>query len=580
VIRGGVDARRPSLHQIQAGCIDLTVGSHDDKRRADVADHNPPSEPKPTSQSGADSSNRTAGEAGRGGVAVAVAKLYFLLVGLIQQVLLTRVLGTAGYGGLSTALSVSAVVYNPIVTTSIQGVSRTVARADDAERPFTTRRVLLIHARLALPIAVVFGLFAGPIVKAVHAPHLVLPVRILSAVLFFYGLYAPLVGVLNGRRLFVWQAGFDIAFATIRTALMIAGAVALTRASHHGVVGASIGFAAAAAIIFLAALLITGTGQRGPAGPGLREYLAFIGPVFAGQILLNLLQQADLTVLRFFAASAAIRDQLSPQAADPLVGAYRATQLFCFLPYQLLLSITFVLFPLLAKAHRDERMADVRLYVITGVRLALIIAGMMVSIISGLSGPLLRLVFPQDVAIAASTAMQLLALGFGAFAIFGILSTVLTSLKAERQSAIITGLAFALVAVLGSILLQHQSFGAHLLLRTAIATSIGLVVATLVAGYFVHRLAGGVVSPLTLIRVLAAAAATIAVGRWCSPDGRSVAFGVAEHKIGPDSKLLTVAAAAALAAMYFVLLGLSREVTKRDLLHVRSVFGKPRSASA
>jgi O-antigen/teichoic acid export membrane protein len=203
--------------------------------------------------------------------------MYFMVIGLVQQILLTRVLGTSGYGGLSTALSVSAVVYNPVVQSSIQGVSRTVARADDAERPQITRRVLTIHAAFALPIALLFGILAGPIVQWVHAPHLVVPVRILAAVLFFYGLYAPLVGVLNGQRRFVWQAGFDMAFATLRTALMLGGAYAFSRAAQQGVLGASSGFALATAVIFVAALLIAGTGRKGAAALPLRQYLGFIG---------------------------------------------------------------------------------------------------------------------------------------------------------------------------------------------------------------------------------------------------------------------------------------------------------------
>lgn len=494
---------------------------------------------------------------------MAVAKLYFLVIGLAQQVLLTRVLGTAGYGALSTALSIAAVAYNPIVTTSIQGVSRTVARTDELERPFAIRHAFAIHAKIALPIALVFGVLAGPIVQIVHAPHLVGPVRVLAAVLFFYGLYAPLIGVLNGQRRFVWQAGFDITFATLRTLLMVGGAFLFARTMQSGVLGATTGFALAAAIIFSAALAITRTGKAGPATIPWREYLAFIGPVFLGQVLLNLLQQADLTVLRYFAASAALAEQRAPESADVLVGAYRATQLFCFLPYQLLLSITFVLFPLLAKAHRDGNTADVKLFVMTGVRLAFIIAGVMVSVTSGISGPLLRLVFPGDVAEYATSAMQVLTLGFGAFAIFGILTTVLTSLKAERASAWITGIAFTLVSALGVALLSGQSYGAHLLMRTAIATSIGLVIATAIAGYFVRKLAHGVVQLSTVVRVLFASAITIAVAR---------AF-------PPASKVHTVLFAFALASLNLLLLVLTRELTARDLAHVRSVFTRRRTTS-
>lgn len=524
-----------------------------------TAPNNPQkTEPIPSPSPEAAAAGDVASSAGRGGIAVAIAKMYFLVVGLVQQVLLTRVLGTAGYGAISTALSISAVVYNPIVTTSIQGVSRTVARADEVERAQAIRRAFTIHAGIALPIAILFGALAGPIVEWIHAPHLVWPVRVLALVLFFYGLYAPLIGVLNGQRRFVWQAGFDISFATLRTVLMLGGAFLLARAAERGVLGASMGFAIAAAVIFCAAVLIAKTGKPGPSRLGFGEYLGFIGPVFAGQVLLNLLQQADLTLLRYYAASAAIREQLSPEAADVLVGAYRAAQLFCFLPYQLLLSITFVLFPLLAKAHRDGHVGEVKLFVITGVRLALLIAGMMVSVISGLSGPLLRLVFPVDVATHATQAMQLLALGFGAFAIFGILTTVLTSLKAERTSALITGIAFTMVVGLGFALLRAESFGSHLLLRTAMATSIGLVIATLAAAVYVRRLAGGVVQLATMLRVLLASVVTIAVGRFLEPTNR----------------LATVGFALALAFLNIAVLVTTRELTARDLQNVRSVFLK------
>lgn len=495
-------------------------------------------------------------QAGRGGLAVATAKIYFLIIGLLQQILLTRVLGTAGYGALSTVLSIAAVVYNPIVTTSIQGVSRTVARSDDAERPSAIRRVLVIHAKLAVPIAVTFFLLSGPIVRAVHAPHLESAVRLMSLVLLFYGLYAPFVGIFNGQRRFVWQAGFDITYATLRTALMVGLAYTFSVAFGRGVLGATVGFVTASGLIVFAALPMAGIGSPGKTELKLRDYLAFIGPVFVGQVLLNLLQQADLTVLRYFAASAALTEHLKPEAADPLVGAYRASQLFCFLPYQLLLSITFVLFPLLAKAHRDQNRADVKLFVMTGIRLAVILSGTLVAVISGLSGPLLRLVFPADVAAHATDSMQLLALGFGTFAIFGILTTVLTSIQQERKSASITGLAFVLVGLIGWLLLRGNAFDNSLLYRTAIATSTGLVCATLVAAYYVYRHAGGVVRLVTLLRVVSAVALVTILGRLWTPQG----------------KVMTLVAAASLVVVHVGLLVLFRELTGRDVTQIVGVF--------
>ncbi|HMR77553.1 MAG TPA: lipopolysaccharide biosynthesis protein, partial [Polyangiaceae bacterium] len=278
-------------------------------------------------------------------------------------------------------------------------------------------------------------------------------------------------------------------------------------------------------------------------------------------VLLNLLLQADLTLLRAFAAESAAAAGMPLEAADPLVGAYRATQLFCFLPYQMLISVTFILFPLLAKAHHDADKEAVARYVRTGIRLALVLAGLMVSVTSGLSGPLIRLIFPAEAATLGTASMQVLTLGFGAFAIFGILVTVLNSLERERASAVITGLAFLLVAVLCFVRVRGGEFGAGMLFNTALSTTAGLVGATIVAAVLVRRAAGALVSPLSLLRVVAALSVAIGVGR----------------QFPTASKPMTLVLSAAVASVYVVVLLISRELGKADLQMVMSVVRRRRT---
>ena len=410
---------------------------------------------------------------------MAFAKVYFILVGLVQQVILPRVLGLDGYGALSSVLSIASIAYNPIVSTSIQGVSRAVAQSPDAEQPQAIRRTLIIHALFALPLGFGFFLLARPIGELAGAPHLVGALRIISGVVVFYSLYTPFIGVLNGQKRFLWQAGLDVLYATIRTAALVGGALVLAGPFGGKVSGSIGGFVGASALICVIALTLVGIGRRGTGGPTTVQHLKFIAPLLLGQFLLNLLLQADLTLLRAFAAESAKVAGLGPEAADPLVGAYRATQLFCFLPYQLLLAVTFILFPMLATAHRDGDRDAVKRYVSAGVRLALVLMGLMVSVTSGLSGPLLRLVFPAEAAELGARSMQLLSLGFGAFAVFGILTTALNSLKREVASMAITAVGFGLVVVLCFVRVRGTAFGAELLWHTATATTSGLALATL-----------------------------------------------------------------------------------------------------
>jgi stage V sporulation protein B len=511
-----------------------------------VADETPPAD--------------AARSAGRGGLAITFAKIYFILQGLVQQVLLPRVLGLDGYGALSSVLSASSITYNPIVTTSIQGVSRAVAQADPADQPATIRRVFTVHAGLAVASAALF-FFAAPWTAGfMRAPHIVASLRLVSLVLLFYGLYSPLIGVLNGRQRFVSQAAFDVVFGTCRTAALVLGGAWLSH-EGKGVIGSIGGFVFVAAAVAVAAAFVVGLGRRGAGGPTVAEHVGFILPLLAGQVLLNCLLQADLTLLRRFAGDAAVASGLSPAAADPLVGAYRATQLYSFLPYQLLVSVTFILFPMLAAAAKLGDRAAVARYVATGVRIAMLLAGLMVSVTSGLSGPLLRLVYSPEVAELGARSMQILTLGFGTFAILGVLTAVLSSLGRERSGALVVAVAFALVVTLGFSFVAGTPFGVVLLWKTALATSAGLVLATGWAAFLVYREAGAVARPLSVVRVLGALAVSIVVARALPVNG----------------KLATILASAIVGAVYVALLILTREVGKAELGFLRGIVSKKKT---
>ncbi len=500
--------------------------------------------------------------AGRGGLAVAAAKLYFILIGTVQQVLLPWVLGLAPYGALARVLAVSAVVYNPVVTASIQGVSRAVAQATPETEPAVMRRTLRIHALLACLLGACFFGLAGPVGVLLNAPHIITGLRIAAGVILCYGIYAPFIGVLNGRKKFVWQAGFDMAFGTLRTTALALGGYLIGRHFGRGMEGAMIGFVLATALISVGAWKVVGTGRAGAACLTTREHLVFLGPLLLGQALLNLLLQADVSLLGAFASGAALRSGLGPEAADPLVGAYRMTQLFSFLPYQLLVSVTFVLFPLLAQAHHQADRDAVARYVRTGVRIALLVAGAIVSVTSGLAGPLFRLLFPPAAAELGVRPMQLLTLGMGTFALFGIFTTVLNSLGRERASAAITGLACLFVGGLCWVFLAHAPFDPDLLWKTAVSTSSGLLLATLAAGWLVHRTAHATVKPLSLVRVGVSMAIAITLGRNLPYLG----------------KLVTIGYAGAIGLVYALLLVGTRELGRHDLELVKAVLRR-RSAS-
>lgn len=496
----------------------------------------------------------TARAAGRGGLAIAGAKVAFILFGFAQQLILPRLLGVDGYGQVALVLSIVSIVNNVVVATSIQGVSKFVSAAPAGCEDQAFRATLRVHVLVAMIASLGFALLASTIAAAEGAAHVTAPLRLAAAIVLLYGVYAPLVGSLNGRRRFLTQAALDTGYGAMRTAGIALGAALFIRAGASGVLGAFAGFVTAAAIIVPIAFTRSGAGRAGEGGPSTRAYLGFLLPLAGGQIFLNLLMQTDFLLLRRFAGAAAP----TAAAADALQGVYRGAQLFSFLPYQLLMSVTFILFPMLSRAHADGDREAVRGYTMTGVRLALILTGLMIGAVSGTAPHLLRLVFPEEIWTRGGDALRVLSIGMGAFSVLGVTCAALTGLGRERTSAALTLAAVILVAAGCSYAVPRAAFGPDMLVRSAMATSAALTLAAILGGAILSSAAGGFASALTIVRVVGTLAVTILVG----------------SRLPWIGKIGVVFEAAAMFALGLVILVVTGELGKQDLARIKQVAGK------
>lgn len=515
----------------------------------------------PVGPSAAPDASATARTAGRGGLAIAGAKISFIIFGFAQQLILPHLLGVDGYGAISRVFAIVGILNNIVVATSIQGVSRSVAGAKPGSAEAAFGATLRVHVVLAVVLSLAFSLAAATIASAVGAPHVATPLRIVGLVVLLYGVYAPLVGKLNGQRRFLEQAGLDTAYSVLRATTVCGGAFLFIHFHGDGILGAAVGFVAAAAIIAPIALTRTGFGTRAPGGPSARDYLGFLGPLALGQVSLNLLMQTDFMLLSRFAGVAATAQNLGQQASDTLVGVYRGVQLFAFLPYQLLISISFVLFPMLARSHADGDRAAITQYTRTGVRLALIITGLMAGTISALAPHVLRFAFPILISEQGGASLRILALGMGSFAILGILCTTLTSLGRERASAALTAATVAFVAAGCLIAVPSAAFGPEMLLRTAIATASALTLAAIIGVLILRKSAGAFMPVVTLARVLLSAGICIAIG----------------SRMPWMGKLMVLPQAALVGGCYLILLALTRELGKADLAVLQRAFGRKKA---
>jgi stage V sporulation protein B len=428
-------------------------------------------------------------------------------------------------------------------------------------------------------IALVAGLtlgIASPLVSFFqHAPDVLAPLLVMTGVLVVYGVYAPLIGYLNGRGMFVRQAALDVAAASLRTTALLGvgwlfatrgGKLAALFSTSPGVLGATVGAVLASLGVFLLALRWTGTGTSftgaRPAGvPGAGAYFALILPVMIAQVFTNGLMQADIILLGRYLSLAAppSTDTLtSAQAANEWVAVYRACQLFAFLPYQMLFSVTQVLFPMVARAKaEDPSGARVAELVSRGCRIGAIVCGMLVVVVLAMPSSLIKFAYGPEVAMRGVAALRTLALGQAAFAMLGLSTTVLVSLGRERTALAITAVALSLLAVTCVVIIPHATFGEAQLVATARATTTALALALVVGIVSVRKVAGAFVPLKTALRVGLCVAGAFVLG------GVMPMF----------SKLLTPIVATGVVLAYFVALIGTGELGKADLALIVSIAG-------
>ncbi|MBI5518193.1 MAG: lipopolysaccharide biosynthesis protein [Deltaproteobacteria bacterium] len=509
------------------------------------------------------SSDATAREAARGVLVITSAKVWFLLTGFAQPLVLTRLLHTDGYGLYGVVLNVLSIVNNAVVAGSIQAMSRAVTERG----PGALRQGLLLHGALGVLLA--GGLAAGSVALGeglLGDPQLPPLLRLGALVVGNYCVYAALVGAFNGRRRFVTQAGLDITFATLRTALVLGLA-----ASGLGVAGAVGGFTAASTVILLVALALTLREGRGAAPEEgalvtatrrlgfvefSKSYAGFFLPVLVYQFVLNLVLQADLLVLKALGGRV-----MDPAGLNSQVGVYKAVQNFAFLPYQLLLSVTFVVFPLVSRATLEGDRETTRGFVRGALRFSALALGAMLSVLAGLPRGVLRLAYRPPID-EGYTALRALSVAQGAFAL-SVLGTTLVVASGRTRAA--TGLMAAmLTAVFAGDALALSALAPRLgvVYGTALGTLGGCLFGLLAVGLYVRSAFGGFVTAPTALRVLLATGVSAGLGA-CLP---------------PLGKAATLGASAALVVVYLAALALTRELGPTELATVKRLLGR-RSAT-
>jgi stage V sporulation protein B len=486
-------------------------------------------------------------EAGRGALFIGFAKGFFMLSGFLQRWLLTRFVGSAEYGAFSLVNGVVSTVNNTMVQGTIQSVSKFTAE-DDARADAVKRAGLTLQLFIGLGVGLAFLLAAPFIADFTNAPSYVPWFRLVAAIPLLYAFYSVFVGSANGQRRFRLQASFDVGFSTAKTVLLLGGAV-IGRGMGHSVTGAFLGFIAAAALILVVSAVKVGLPRGQDRFPALQLLVFMIG-VVVYTLLINTALNYDLWLLRRFAGAAT-----TGLRADALAGNYEALRNLALLPYQALLVVTFVVFPLVSRSTFAQDRAATSLYITQTLRYATMIGVAMAVVLAARPAALLGILYRPEY-LEGTAALPVLSASVAGLALLSVSGSII---NASGRPAVAAGLVATTVLAGGGaawILVPRATPGPEMLLATATANGIGVAVGlTLAVIYLRRRFEAG--PPLaTVARVLVAAAAAVLVG----------------HLVPGRGKIAGLATLAVVGLVFVAALLVLRELGPADTAKLRKIF--------
>jgi stage V sporulation protein B len=502
--------------------------------------------------------------AGRGVVYIALAKFYFMVAGYVIYFILPRLLGSEIlWGNYLLVIGLVSVIDNVIVTATIQAVSKFTAQ-DDSQADDVKRAALKVQVAIGGGLVVLYVASAPWIAAWEKDAGLARLYQLSAGIMLCYAFYAVFVGSLNGLRRFGGQATFDISFATLR-GLLILGFTSV----GWGIFGAVGGFVAAAAIILLAAIFWVGLPRRAhalPSGPSAtaqrftaRDIWRFMVQLFVYNLALNLLMRMDLFLLKRFAAALSGEATVEARAAvaSAYSGYYGTAQTLAFIPYQAILAVAFVVFPLVSRSTFENDRATTRAYVRQTLRLSLIfVVGVAVVF---MANPEAVINVPYQAAYrVGGPALRVLSAGMVFFSMFTIINTILNGAGRTGRTILCGVVTLGVTVVANSLLVPRATSLESAMLVAACATCGSMVFGTVLSAVLLHREFGASFTPLSLVRLATAAAVALALG----------------HFVPERSKLVTLGECVLVLGTYFLVLVVLREFGEEDLAKLKRILGR------
>ncbi len=463
-----------------------------------------------------------------------ISKLIFVVTGYIIYISLARYLGPELFGTYGIVVGIVSVLNMVLITGTLQSVSKFVSE-DPAHALEVKIQGLKLQAIIGGIIAVSYFLAADIIASLLKDPSLIPLLRISSLIPLFYSFYAVFIGYINGQKQFRLQALFDITFSFLKCSLIL-----LFVWFGFSIIGAIFGFVTAAGIILMLSTLIIGINFLKPLTFPMKKIFLFGFTISLFTAGTNLLLSLDLFL---------IKSLIVENYVKLYTGYYTAAQTIARVPFFLMAPINLVLFPIISRTTFSQKNEETRYYINNGLRYNLAIMTLIVVLISSSSKEIILLIYSKEY-LPAWTSLSLLSVGMLFYSLLITSSTIISSSGKPKVSLIIIVLVLILDFTFNYILIpKYELIGASI--STSLASLTGLFIA---AAYILNKFKAFIAFK-SLIRITASGLLIYFIAKNIHATG---------FKLLIEMGLLSV--------LYFLLLLVSREISKKDITSFKSIF--------
>ncbi|HXU36188.1 MAG TPA: oligosaccharide flippase family protein [Blastocatellia bacterium] len=493
-------------------------------------------ESKPAAQRDNIAADNIGAIAGRGAIYITAAKLWFMASGYGIAITLTYLLTPENYGIYKVVINAVSIINAVIVTGTYQTVSRYIAQ-EEAKADSVKAKALALQVYVGGAATLAFFLLAPVVARFLNDSRLTNYLRLASLITLSYAFFSVYTGYFNGQKRFLAQASLDAAYSTLKLTFIVAFVW-----MGFGVMGAVGGFAlAASCVLALSALVGRGGARKGEVRPG--ELFKFQSYLLLFTFVLTLLQKVDVMLIKSLSSP-------DPKIASENVGFYGASIDVANLTYQIIISVTFVIFPLVSRSTFEADRSRTQLYISNTLRYSIMIMALTATLFSANASEVLRVIY-REAYQAGAGALSIVAFGMLFFGLLYVLTTIISASGHPRVSLLVGVVTLGASVVLNAVLIPR--FG---LVGAASATTVSMLVGVLAACAYLGKEFGALMPLWSAVRIAICAGAIY---------GASLLFFT-------SSKLLIIAKLVALSVLYLVALIISREVGRDDLRMIRRVI--------